>query len=111
MDTSDYPSMPNLAQMHARLASDNRRVEAMIDAQLDGIEQLFVASTAEDWEAVAEATRKLAAMKPSEIAEDVIQKARLLCKELDKMRTKPLKAPKHLANLLAVCRDARHRSK
>jgi hypothetical protein len=111
MDTSDYPSLPNLAQMHARLAVDNGRVESMIDAQLDGIERLFVATTAEDWGAVAEVTRQLAEMKPEEISAEVIQNARQLCQELGKMKKKPLKAPKHLANLLAACRAVRQRTR
>ncbi len=111
MDTSDYPSLPNLAQMHARLATDNRRVEAMIDTQLDGIERLFVATTAEDWGAIAEATRQLAEMEPGQVSEAVIQNARQLCQELGNMPTKPVKAPKHLANLLAACHAARQRSK
>jgi len=111
MDTSEYPSLPNLAQMHARLALDTKRVESLIDTQLDGIERLFVATTAEDWGAVAEATRQLAEMKPEEISEEVILNARELCQELSNMATKPVKAPKHLANLLAACRSARHRSR
>ena len=111
MDTSDYPSLPNLAQAHARLAADNLRVESLIDAQLDSIERLFVATTADDWQAIAEATRHLAEMSPEEMGEDVIQTARQLSQELNNSKSKPLKAPKHLDNLLAACRAARQRSR
>ena len=111
MDTSDYPSLPNLAQMHARLAVDNQRVESLIDAQLDGIEKLFVATTAEDWKAVANVSRQLAEMKPTDKYVEVIKNARQVCRELNAMSAEPMKAPKHLATLLAACRAARQRSR
>jgi len=69
MDTNQYPSLPNLSQMHSRLASNSRRVEAVVDSQLDGIERLFSAATAEDWEAVAKATRYLADLEPDQIGQ------------------------------------------
>ncbi len=104
MDTSDYPSLPNLSQIHARLASNSRRVESVIDSQLDGIERLFSASTCEDWAAVANASRQLAEMAPDKIGADVIREARHVFDELSHASTKQ---PKHLVSLLAACRVVR----
>ena len=56
MDTTDYPSLPNLARMHSRW----RQIVAgwmQIEAQLDAIERLFYATTAEDWPGVAQASK------------------------------------------------------
>ena len=108
MDKSEYPSLPKLAQLHTRLASNSRRVEDVVDAQLDGIERLFSATTAEDWPAVVEATRYLASLQPDQICDDVIRTARQLCKELGHSSSS-MKQPKHLASLLEVCRAARQR--
>jgi len=111
MDTSEYPSLPNLNQLHARLAANSRHVEAVIDSQLDGIERLFTASTAGDWSAVAEATRYLAALKPDRVGPDVIREARYVFEELSHAtETDGAKQPKHLASLLAACRVARKKS-
>jgi hypothetical protein len=106
MDTNDYPSLPNLNRLHASLAANNRRVEAAIDAQLDGIERLFSAMVAEDWPAVAEASRILAQSRPEQVGVDVIREARHVCSEL---RHAPADArePKHLTHLLAACRAVR----
>lgn len=106
MDTNDYPSLPNLAQVHARLSANSRRVEAVVDAQLGGIERLLSATIAEDWEAVAHATRYLAEQDPEEVGTEIIREARYVFEELSQapLRTKK---PKHLANLLAACRTAR----
>ena len=105
METDDYPSLPQLAKLHARLAVNSRRVEAMVDAQLDAVERFLSATSAEDWEAVAQATRCLANLTPDQIHIDVIHEARLLCEELDQA-TSGIKRPKHLARLLAACRAA-----
>ncbi len=106
MDTNEYPSLPNLSQLHARLAANSRHVEALVDSQLDGIERLFSATTAEDWTAVAEASRYLAGLKPDRVGVDVIHKARLVFDELSHA-AEVSKQPKHLASLLAACRVAR----
>jgi len=106
MDTGKYPSLPKLSQMHSRLASNSRRVEAVIDSQFDGIERLFSASTAEDWEAVAKATKYLANLEPDQIDSSVIRTARQLSQEIGSA-TSSVKQPKHLANLLAACRAVR----
>ena len=74
MDTSEYPSLPNLHQLHVRLAANSLHVEAVIDSQLDGIERLFSASTAQDWPAVAEASRLLAEAKPTQVGPEVIRR-------------------------------------
>ena len=106
MDTSDYPSLPDLSQIHARLASNSRRVESVIDSQLDGIERLFSASTSEDWAAVANASRQLAEMTLDEMGPDVLREARHVFDELSHASTKQ---PKHLVSLLAACRVVRKR--
>jgi len=108
METDDYPSLPRLAQLHARLAANSRRVEAVVDVQLDGIERLLSATTAEDWEAVAQATRYLANLTPDKVHVDVIREARQLCEELGRT-PRIVKRPKHLTSLLAACRVAKQK--
>ena len=109
MDTSEYPSLPNLARMHARLSADSRRVQRIIDGQLDAIERLFFASTCEDWDAVAQASRQLAT--DDNVSPEVVQQAREVLEELSTHHPNGLKRPKHLAGLLAACREARVRSR
>ncbi|NOZ40910.1 MAG: hypothetical protein GXP24_11890 [Planctomycetes bacterium] len=111
MDTSDYPSLPNLSQLHARLAANSRHVEAVIDSQLDGIERLFSATTAQDWQAVAKASHYLAELQSDQVGPDVVREARHVFEELshaaDGAKQPKHKQPKHLASLLAACRNAR----
>jgi len=107
MDTSDYPSLPNLSQLHARLAANSRRVETVIDSQLDGIERLFTATIAQDWRAVAEASLYLASLRAEQVGTQVIREARNVYEELSHVPDGPAKQPKQLANLLAACRIAR----
>ena len=106
MDTSEYPSLPNLAQVHARLAAQSRHVEELVDAHLDGIERLFSATTAGDWEAIALASRYLAKQDPAHLDGEVIRQARQVCEELTQARSRT-RPPKHLASLLTACRLAR----
>ena len=106
MDNNDYPSLPNLSQIHARLASQSRRVEKVVDCQLDGIERLFSATMAEDWEAVAKATKYLAGLEADQIDISVIQSARQLSQEIGRA-VSGVKQPKHLASLLEACRAVR----
>jgi hypothetical protein len=108
MDTTDYPSLPNLARMNARLATDCRRVEQIVDGQLDVIEQLFQATAAEDWIGVAKATRVLANLNPEQVGADVVAEARKVNDELARSNS-GLTQPKHLANLLTACRASRCR--
>jgi hypothetical protein len=106
MDTSEYPSLPNLAQVHARLAAQNLRVEQVVDAHLDGIERLFHAATTGDWEAIALASRFLAKQDPAHLDGEVIRRAQEVCEELARARSRT-RPPKHLASLLSACRSAR----
>jgi len=106
MDTSEYPSLPDLSQIHARLAANSRRVESVVDSQLDGIERLFSATTAEDWAAVADASRVLADMTLDQVSSEVICEAQQVFEELCHSPT-PTRQPKHLASLLNACRAIR----
>jgi hypothetical protein len=110
MDTTDYPSLPNLARMNARLAIDARRVEQVVEQQLDFIERLFQATIAEDWLGVASVTRILANLRPEEASPEVIDEARKLYQELIHDAT-GLKHPKHLTGLLEACRAVRSRTR
>ena len=107
MDTHEYPSLPSLALAHARLAANSRRVEQIVDVQLDGIQRLFSAATTGDWEAIAQASRYLAKQDPAHIDGEVIRQARQVCNELARARTRN-RPPKHLASLLEACRTAHH---
>ena len=108
MDTSDYPSLPNLSQLHARLAANSRHVEAVIDSQFDGIERLFSAATAQDWNAVAEASRYLAKLQPDHLGREIVHEARQVFEELSHASDQT-PHPKHLDSLLAACRAVRKR--
>ncbi len=106
MDTSEYPSLPDLAQVHARLAANSRRVHSVVEAFLDGIERLFSAASSGDWEAIAQASRYLAKQDPDQVDKEVISQARRVCDELAQARSRT-KQPKHLSKLLAACRTVR----
>ncbi len=114
MDTTDYPSLPSLARIHVQLVADSRRVEQIVAGQLkatgelDVIEQLFHATTTEDWAGVTNATRILANLKPEEVSAEVVSEARQLYEELTHENA-GIKQPKLLANLLAACRAMRIR--
>jgi len=107
MDTSDYPSLPKLAKMHARLAADSRRVENAMDAQLDGIGRLLSACDAEDWQAVTHISEYLSKLTPDQENAQVVHTARQLCDELSRREDAQQTAPKHLDKLLAACRAVR----
>jgi len=102
------PSLQNLAQTHARLAANARRVEEIVDSQLDGIERLFSAATSGDWEAIAQASRYLAKQDPAHVDGEVIRQAGQLCEELARARSRK-QGPKQLARLIEACRHARRR--
>ena len=113
MDTSDYPSMPNLNLLHARLAAQSRRVTGVVDSQVDGIEQdgferLFSATSAQDWRAVAEASRYLASLRAEQVGTVIIREARHVCDELSQGPARAEQS-KHLASLLAACREIQNR--
>ena len=106
MDASELPSVPDLSQLHARLSTNSRRVEEIVDAQMNGIEQLLSATIAEDWDAVAKASSFLAKQSPNDVGSEVVREAQSVCEELSRA-PHGTKKPKHLANLLAACRAAR----
>lgn len=110
MDTTDYPSLPNLARMHSRLAADSRRVAMLVEAQLDAIERLFDATTAENWQGVAQASKVLAELTPEEVGPEVVNEAKLVYEEMTHPATE-MREPKHLVKLLAACRAVRCRTR
>ena len=109
MDTTDYPSLPNLARMHSRLAADARRVEQLVaSAEFDAIERLFLATTVEDWSGVALACQLLAQLSPTEISPEVFSQAQAVSQEL---ATTTQRTPPHLPHLLAACHAFRTKTR
>lgn len=106
MDTSDYPSLPRLNRLNAQLSANSRRVEEVIDSQLDRIEQLFLAAISEDWTKVEEVARYLAALEPDVLGEHVVREARQVLDELTANESRA-QEPKHLGDLLMACRSVR----
>lgn len=107
MDTSEYPALPRLNLIHARLASNSRRVEAVVDSQQDSIERLFIAATKEEWSTVAEISQYLAQLRPEQVGFEVIRQAHHVVNELAHSRNQY--KPNHLGKLLTACRLVRHR--
>lgn len=107
MDTSDYPALPKLNQVHARLASNSRRVEAVVDSQQNSIERLFTAATEEDWSTVAEISQYLLNLRPEQVGFEVLRQAHHVVNELEHSGNQY--QPSHLSKLLAACRQVRHR--
>jgi hypothetical protein len=99
--------LPNLNRINARLSVNSRRVEAVVDSQLDGIERLFSATTAEDWKGVAEAARLLAQQQSDRLGPEVIRAAQYVFEELAHATHATARQPKHLDRLLAACRLAK----
>jgi len=110
MDTTDYPSLPNLARMHSRLAVDSRRVNDIVNAQLDAIERLFHATTAEDWQGIALASKMLSELTPEEVGPEVVLEAKLVYEEMAHSASE-MRRPKRLAPLLEACRAVRSRAR
>lgn len=106
MDTGQYTSLPNFGQINAQLLANSKRVESVIDSQLDEIERLFFATTAEDWSAVAAVSRQLAESTAELVGSDVIREARHVYEELSHA-SEGTQKPKHLSSLLAACRSVR----
>ena len=106
MDTTDYPSVGSLAGLNSLLGVEARRVEALMDAHLDGFERLFRAATAGDWETLSRATNELAAQRVDAKNKAVVQSSR---KVRDSLRRDPTgaKAGRRLADLLSACREAK----
>lgn len=100
MDTSDYPSLPNLAQHFARLAVNNRRVLDVVDGQFYSAQRLFDATVSHDWHLVEKVSRYLA---DHTIDQNLARTARKVCDELRQGPPGP-NGPHHLNQLLAECR-------
>lgn len=106
MDTTDYPSVPQLNHLHLQLAANSRQVEQVIDSQLDSIEQLFSAVIAEDWSAVETVSRELTQLAPEVVGTDVVREARNVVNEMSQTTERSVQ-PSHLHCLLAACRSVR----
>lgn len=106
MESTDYPSLGNLARMSAQLAVHGRRVEALVDEQLDEVERLFRAAASQDWDAIARASADIAGRKVDPVNKALVQTAR---KVRDALRRDPsgARASTRLAELLSVCRSAK----
>ncbi len=100
MDTSDYPSLPNISQLLARLAVNNLRVLDVVDGQINSAQRLLEATIAQDWQQVKEVSRFLADHASDQ---GLARTARLVCDELSQGLSGP-RGPRHLAQLLAACR-------
>jgi hypothetical protein len=106
VDEIGYPSLANLAWMNAQLAVEARRVESLVDAQLDEVERLFRAAASQDWDAIARATRDLASRRINPANKVLVQSARGV---RDALRRDPSggRASLRLAELLAACRSTK----
>jgi hypothetical protein len=100
MDISDYPSLPNISQLLARLAVNNHRVLDVVDGQFNSAQRLFDATIAHDWHQVEKVCRYLA---DHTIDPGLAQTARKVCDELSQ-GPPDSHGPPHLAQLLAECR-------
>lgn len=107
MDTSDYPSLPNLNRLHASLATGRRDVEAVVDSQINVIERLFSAAVDEDWSQVAKLSRYLAESKAEVVGTAVVREAQSVMIELSHEPNGPSNRSRHLPKLLAACRAVR----
>jgi hypothetical protein len=105
MDTSNYPSLPNISQLFARLAINNRRVLDVVDGQLNNIERLFDATIAQDWILVEKVSRYLVEHTNDQ---GLKRTARKVCNEFNHGPPGP-NGPQHLAQLLAECRTLQQR--
>ena len=108
MDTSDYPSLPNLTLMHVRLAANSRRVQEVVDGQLCSLERLLKATANENWPLVEEVSQVLAHLPPKGEDGNLVLTARKVVDELQEGTPGP-HGPAHLAKLLAECRAAQRR--
>lgn len=106
MDTNEYPSLPNLARMHARLAADCLRVMRIVDFHTDVVERLFRASTAENWLEVARTAQILSQLPPQKVSAQIVAEAKAVYGELASF-SGGFKKPTHLSKLMAACRELR----
>jgi Mn-dependent DtxR family transcriptional regulator len=107
MDHSEYPSLPNLAQIHARLVVNNLRVLDVVDGKLFNIERLLAAILAHDWPLVEKVSRYLAEHVTDRGLQQIASK---VCDEL-KRNPSGHHAPNSLAQLLDQCRTYQQQPK
>jgi len=103
MDTSEYPSLAQIARLNAKLAVHCSRIDAVIDGQLDAVERLFRAAADHDWDAVSRASQQLAAQQVDGENSTVVQTAWRVFTSLRRDPTGSGSAGK-LAALLSACR-------
>jgi hypothetical protein len=108
LDTTDYPSLSQLARLNAQLAVHCARVDAIINAQLDSVERLFRAATNLDWDGVARASQDLARQPVNGDNNAVVQSAWRVCEAL-RLDPSGRKAGSRLAALLSACRAVKSR--
>lgn len=108
MDLSEYPSLSRLAVFSAKLASQNRQVEAVVDAQLDEVERLFRAVSERDWDAVLRLSEQLAGQPKDRADKAVVRSARKVCDALVRDPS-GAKARRGLDALLDACRESKLR--
>jgi hypothetical protein len=106
VDTTDHPSLGRLSHLNAQLAVQSRRIEALINAQLDHVERLFRAATSHDWPAVEQASRELAKQPPAGENAAVVRAASQLCDAL-RLDASGAKAARPLAKLIDACRTVK----
>ena len=103
MDTTDHPSLGRLSHLNAQLAMQNRRIDALVSAQLDHVERLFRAATSHDWMAVEQASRELAKQPAEGDNAAVVRAATQVCDAL-RLDASGTKAARPLAKLIDACR-------
>jgi cobalamin biosynthesis Mg chelatase CobN len=103
VDTTDHPSLGRLSHLNAQLATQNRRIEALVSAQLDHVERLFRAATRHDWTAVEQASRELAKQPAEGENAAVVRAATQVCDAL-RLDASGAKATRPLAKLIDACR-------
>lgn len=105
MDPSEYPSLPRLNLLHARLASQCRDVGVAVERLMDPVEHLFRAATSEDWLATITAVTALTELPEDAINGPVIEAA--VATEQAIRTDGPQAIRQQLSKLLAECRAQR----
>lgn len=105
MESDGYPSWARLSALHMQLAANNRRIEAVVDSQLENFEQLFQASLRGDWQNLSKTVDHFATSQDEPVDAEVLYQARHVSLELDGSVSRAA-PPRHLANLLHACRAA-----
>ena len=102
MEQSDYPSLPRLNALNARLARQCRQVGRAVDRLLDPVEQLFVAATQEDCAAAVSAIAALTKLPQDDGNRPLIEAA--VAAEQAFRTDQPQTIRQRLSVLLAECR-------